>query len=533
MQQMFGARSMPEAMNQRRVLIRQGVACYQAGRQAEAIQWLRRALFNGGDRANLRSFFQTLMAEWPGYRPARTALEGLSAADRSSRRGTARPLQGPTGGSRHGRDKRRLAEALELIAQAYESFGRPGTAEKYWAQVSKLEPGHRGARRAMEGAWLKRAYRQSAHGERRALRRSWDALVKLNPRLDDASLSLGSARADKFCALVSAGRYGEAFKVGEAILDREPTLQDLRAFWHPWRPARLAGHAPRHVAALERLARRQDALAWPHYYLGILREDLSALERAAAFPPRRYGWMSFKLGHLSLAWSRFDQALSCFKRALRFRPVDWRIHGFMSEAYLCLGLSGRAFREMDRAARIVPKEEASQVTAWRGALHLWLGNYAEALRELDMACEGGALWARCWRGGAKLKLGRPQEALADLDEAIRLYPDDLEAHVWRGEAKRELGMHAEALADLKRKPAMMWAGMNRGLVKAALKDSAGLRTEFDAIPLNVLTYLKRKTGLSDKRNLSVADRIKVLREGLRLGRGYRHDNAYGNSIWMV
>lgn len=328
------------------------------------------------------------------------------------------------------------------------------------------------------------------------------------------------------------GDFRRAFAVGERILDAGLTLPAMRLFWDPWEGERADGAAQtRRIQALNRLARAPTPRPWPHYYLGSLTLDASEAEPVCRFPSARYGWMQAKAGWLHLRQGSFHKAAALLKTALSVRPSDWRGHGFLAEAYLCLGETRAALAALSRAAADAPRTEKGEALAWRGELELWFGRYRDALRTLDRACESGGLWGYCWRGAAKLKLGRREEALADLDRALRIYPEDREAYVWRGEAKRELGRHRQALRDLERPPAGVWALFNRALVREALGDSESLRRDFAAIPEEITAYVGRKLRLPGGRASNLRAMGRVLRAGLRLARGFRRDD-YGQAVWM-
>lgn len=414
--------------------------------------------------------------------------------------------------------------------------GRLEEADSVLRKANKINPTEPEVRRTLSEVLRNRALQcksQDRLDESRDCREARRVrLLKLNAKRASA-IEAASPEAEKFRALASEGKYKKAFEVGERILNSGTTLQDLRVFWHPWNPDKLKDVFKEHIKILERMVKEKPETPWAGYYLAMLQDVKFEFDPLVLSSGKRYGWMQFKVAHKYLGWSQFQRALAQFKIALRYKPVDWRIHGFLAETYLCLRRRREAFRELERAKAVVPIEEATQVLAWKGAFHLWIGNYASALRVLDDACEQGALWAFCWRGGAKIKLGRCRSALEDLNKAIKLYPGDREAYVWRGEAKRELGLYPEALRDLNRKPVMMWALLNRALVKASLKDYEGMERDLGAIPEDKLNYFKRKIGLNLDRRLNLKEKKSLLEAGLRLGRGYRHNNQYGHAMWQI
>jgi tetratricopeptide (TPR) repeat protein len=177
------------------------------------------------------------------------------------------------------------------------------------------------------------------------------------------------------------------------------------------------------------------------------------------------------------------------------------------------------------------------VLTWSGEILLWLGRYREALSRFDEAVRlGGRTFVFGWRGAARLKLGDARGALEDLDRARELDSKDFEAMVWRGEAYRVLGRHAEALRELDaavaRSPGSCWGYFNRGLVRAALGDEAGLAADLAMVPKDIILFLRRRLGLRQDRPLRPKDMRRILAAGLDLGRGIRRTESYLGRLWM-
>lgn len=422
--------------------------------------------------------------------------------------------------------RRELGEVLRKLAKLEQDAGRWRRAEALMRDFLRLEPASEERRRELGEVLRARARAYKAKGHMRES----EKLLGRAGRLAEAD---AAERGDRFRSLVALGKYAEAIAEGERILDAGPTLADMRVFWHPWDAARFENIRERHARALDGLIEKGRGGPWAHYFRGILRDRPSDFRDLKRFPARRYGWMNGRAGHLNLMHQDFEEAVRRLRLALRWKPVDWRLRGFLAEALLCLHRTREAFAELDRARGEAPEEEGAQVLAWRGALDLWLGRYPKALRELDLACRLGALWAFCWRGAAKLKLGRPREALPDFEKAIELYPRDREAVLWRGEALRELGLYRQALKDLSAEPVGMWALINRALVKAALKDYNGMARDFESVPRQVVDYVTGRIGQGVKEELTAAQKARVLEAALTLARGYRHLAVYGNAIWMA
>lgn len=416
---------------------------------------------------------------------------------------------------------RALEEALQSAGRIYDLEARTREVERVLAGILRLDP--RNARARLLAGGVLRASGAVARGRRLLA----DAL-----RLDRGTLGGGEA----FSALMKLGRYKAAVARAERILDGEPDLADMRAFWDPWAwDAR--GSAEERRGELAKMARAlgpDSGSPWLHFYRGISSgsDDLREFEGLARHPAKRYGWMFMKAGRTAFNVGRFDKGEEWLRRALEHESVDWRAHGYLAEGLLCLRRPEEALREMERALAAAPEREARDVLAWRGGLNLWLGRYETALAQLEEACRLDASFAYCWRGGALVKLGRHAEALERLDETVRRFPQDLESYTWRGEAKRELGLFRESLEDLGVKSyagspdgrsLCVWSLVNRALAKSALGDRDGFRKDFDAIPAFLVAHIRAETGHADPE--------KILRAGLDLSRGFRRDD-YRQAIWM-
>lgn len=335
------------------------------------------------------------------------------------------------------------------------------------------------------------------------------------------------ADLDEFCSLMKAGRFKEAFKTAESILDRGATLKDVKVFWNPWggTAATDPSRAPR-LRALDRLASSATCRPWVLYYRGALRDGdakWADYERLAGFPQRRYGWMNLKIGHDYIASERFAEGIAHLKAALRHEPVNWWTHGHLAEALLCLGKERAAREEMRRAARTAPALDKASALAWEGEFELWLGRYKAAFRLLDDSCRRGFALAFCWRGAAVLKMGEPKRALALLDQALEVLPGDREAHVWRAETQYRLGRHEEALLDLEKAAAPFWGRV----LGALMKDEEGSRADFAGLPGDIVAHIRRRLRLPE----GSGERKTILEGALKLARGYRREE-YSQKVWV-
>ena len=319
-----------------------------------------------------------------------------------------------------------------------------------------------------------------------------------------------------------AGRFAEAFELGETLLDGQLPLAVARTLQYPFEGKAVLPPVP---AGLLRQPRWRP---WASYYSWLAAGTKFDPARARSWPWPRFGWTSLWLGRLLLMQLRFEQALELLERASRYRPTEWRVRGWLAETQACLGRWEEALGQFSQALEEAPSEEAGQVYAWRAELQLWRGRYREALEDADRGCRLQADWAFGWRAGAKLLLGRPREALADADEALRLH-DEPEARVWRAECLRALGRPREALEALEGRPGL-WEAVERGLARAELGDGAAAAAELSGLPAEAL----RAAGLTEAAARAAGPREAraALRRLVERARGYRRNDTYSSRIWL-
>ena len=422
-------------------------------------------------------------------------------------------------------------EALALRAR-----GRWAAAERELRRAVREWPTILSLRLQLAGTLVQTGKSREAEGVfRRAL--------SLMPRRGDASL-----RLTRIKLLVGLRRYEEAFREADDLLKKDRRLSTVWALIWPWKywidvvptPAAARCFRRQHLPALAALIERGRCPAWSHYYRGILiRRMGSSVSGAAEFDQAALQkdfqpWMFFEVGLSRLYRGDFHGARAALKRTLGTTvPVNWMSHAFLGETFVCLGRPRPAFREFERARRAAPHLEGD-VLAWRGEMHLWLGQYREALKVLDEAIRAGGRYAFAWRGAAKLRLGRTREALADFDAGVEIW-DDVEAWIWRGEAKRRLGDQRGAIRDLNhalRLSPDYWAYANRALARANLDDLAGMRSDFRRLDPSLADYFKRRIGLDCAKVLTVAEMKRVLHAGLRINAGNRRDWHHQRRVWM-
>jgi tetratricopeptide (TPR) repeat protein len=256
----------------------------------------------------------------------------------------------------------------------------------------------------------------------RALSVDWDYWWGLKPGGREADPNLSWLLHERFLALRSLGRTGEAVRE----LNRAHAL-NTRYGW-VWTAARDAGAFGRGEAELS---------AW--------------LEKHP-----RDGWARAWRGWTRIEERRAVEALEDLNAAVRALPLEARPHLWRARALAALGERHGALKACDRACRLDPVYAPAH--AWRGGLLRLAGRPGQALAALDRALELDPVlaWAWAWKGELLLRLGRPIQAREPLRRATALDPSNSDAAVWRAEAFAATGLDAEArrlaLGALRRKP---------------------------------------------------------------------------------
>ncbi len=458
-------------------------------------------LLDQGCPASARSLLVGALRRDRTFSAARWRLsEILVPAPRSRRRGGAGD---PAARAQRPLRRDAFARAQRLMGRG--AFARAQALLRGWLRVP------RPARECMT-AWFLLAEVFWREGRAAAAARMWDrALALLGGTAD---------RRERFRALVCAGRFEEAFALGEAMLSARAGLSETRALAYPWSGGLVDVMGTAHRRALTQLIDRGAGGPWPRYYralLGVGPEGLEDFERLERLGGTRYGWMLLRAGWARLMNRDYPGAVRVLREAALQRPMDWKALAFLGESQLSLGRLGAALASLRRARRLAPEGETADARAWEGALELWAGRFRRALIILDRACGEGARWAFCWRAGAKIRLGRSAAALADLDRALELHPGDREAPLWRAEALRLLGRPRECERLLRGGKPGIWALANRGLAKLDLGDRAGALRDCKRLPADVRPPFPGglRAGL----------------ERLLAGHGYRGESSFAEGIW--
>ena len=365
-------------------------------------------------------------------------------------------------GRRHETDRTLLAD-LEAIRVDAAEFSDPKRTDANYAaafreaglDLDATDPGE-------VGRWIagrSDPVRLSAYLDAWALTRriegpgkaSWRRLVAASsvadpdPWRDDLRARVGATDAD-------------AIAVFRALADAEDQLDAQPAESLLLLAAQLISNAKDYVRA-ERVLRR----AWRRFpsdymvsmtlaqtaggYIGAAiqkeaylhpEEALRFLSAAIAAHPRSF------LGHLHLgtaltAQGRFGEAIAEFRGAIRLNPYVPRAHTLLAKA---LHLQG------DVAGAITESREAIRLIEWlrgRGATAVALTGFREAIRLKPDEAE-----AHYTLGYALGSRGNVAGAIAEFCVAIRLKPGDAEAHCGLGSALRKSGDYTESLTEYRR-----------------------------------------------------------------------------------
>ncbi|MDP3542338.1 MAG: hypothetical protein Q8T11_07725 [Elusimicrobiota bacterium] len=346
-----------------------------------------------------------------------------------------------------------------------------------------------------------------------------------------------------FSALMCAGRYVPAFRLGEAVLDRFGRFESPGQLMWPW--WRRIRRAVAEEAFLRReLARVRAAAAagalphWFSYYRAILLSNLARNKAAMAeyaklkaLDADRYSWMWQSFVLVKLGVLDFPGAVAISRDILSRAPSHWWVRCRMAEAIMAGGDAAGGLREFEEAERTCGPGALGEVLTWHGEVLLWLGEYDRALGKLDAAvAEGAKTFVFGWRGAVHLKRGDHARALADLDAAVARDPKDFEARGWRAEAHRLAGRHGEASADLEhlvvRGPKNFWTHINRALLRDAAGDVKGMAEDFAQAPPELLALARARLGAPR------AEMRRALTSWLDWAKGVRRWEKYVQPIWM-
>ena len=199
-------------------------------------------------------------------------------------------------------------------------------------------------------------------------------------------------------------------------------------------------------------------------------------------------------GLMRLQSKRFDEAVTDLEEAIRLKPSLYQAHADLAQVYQRQGRLDDAAAAFTRGIACHPEPNvAAGLYRSRALLHAYRSDitpaqHDAALRDLDAALRqepDQALKVRDHVDRAKLFFAgrQSQEALAACDAALKLAPDDAEAHRVRISALMELKRYDEVLASADTYIARGKPSANvfeiRGLAREARRDFAGAVADFN------------------------------------------------------
>ena len=261
--------------------------------------------------------------------------------------------------------------------------------------------------------------------------------------------------------LLAVRENGSAIGIIERLSKSPPTAENL---WRQFDLALaylLAGNYSKAIAQADfyqhSLKRgdanaHESAEAWT--ILGIAAAHLKQNERsldafrhaATLAPGTEENWLN--LTRESMELSRYSDAISAVQDGLAANPKSYALHLRLGAAQLAAGHYAEAekvFRDLVSAGDPLP-------TGYVGLAQVLLrtGRAEEASAELTLAQQklGPNFLIDYFRGLAFDRMGKPGEAIAAFQDALKLDPNNAEAHLSLGKTEMSLGRLDGAISEL-------------------------------------------------------------------------------------
>jgi tetratricopeptide (TPR) repeat protein len=175
--------------------------------------------------------------------------------------------------------------------------------------------------------------------------------------------------------------------------------------------------------------------------------SLNAFRKAAALSPANEEyWLNLTRELMEL--SRYPDAISAVQDGLAANPKSYALHLRLGAAQLAAGHYGeaeKAFRDLVSAGDPLP-------TGYVGLAQVLLrtGRAEEAVAELAIAQQklGPNFLISYFRGLATDRMGKPEEAIASFQDALKLDPNNAEAHLSLGKTEMSAGRLDAAITEL-------------------------------------------------------------------------------------
>jgi len=245
----------------------------------------------------------------------------------------------------------------------------------------------------------------------------------------------------------------------------------------------------------------------------------------------KYDFARYITGWNSLCEGRYDMAAADFRNILLSGYRHLVVQCRLGETLLCKGEIRLGLAQFKSAYSAAPAAEKESVLAWEGEMRLFLKQYPRAVRLLK---NNSCLHAACWLGAAYLEMGDFENALIELEKAVAASPDDAEARTWLGEAYRRCGRRSEALRELKLAASLsggkernVWVCLNKALLFADSGDTVKMKCNF-ALAVSAwpepLSLARKRLDVSGA--LRGADIVRVTEYTLKMCGGYRRTDKY-------
>jgi tetratricopeptide (TPR) repeat protein len=176
--------------------------------------------------------------------------------------------------------------------------------------------------------------------------------------------------------------------------------------------------------------------------------SLGAFHRAATLAPEKEeNWLNLTRELMEL--SRYSDAISAVQDGLAPNPKSYALHLRLGAAQLAAGHYAEAekvFRDLVYAGDPLP-------TGYVGLAQVLLrtGRAEDAVSELASAQQklGPNFLISYFRGLAFERAGKPEEAIAAFQDAVKLDPNNAEAHLSLGKAEMSVGRLDAAISELR------------------------------------------------------------------------------------
>ena len=254
----------------------------------------------------------------------------------------------------------------------------------------------------------------------------------------------------------------------------------------------------------------------------------------------KYDFARYITGRENLYACRYVQAAADFKKLLSLGYSNFVVHCSLGEALLCGGQVRLGLEKFKDAYSAAGGRDKNSVLAWEGEMRLFLKQYRQAAELLRC---NGERYASCWLGAAYLEMGEFDNALRELEKAVAAIPKDPEARIWLGEAYRRGGRRYEAFRELESAGRLStgcgpasgenygaaWVFLNKALLFMDSGESAQMARNFSLASAawpELISAAHRRLGIRSGATLRSCDLVRVIKCTLEMCGGYRRPDKY-------